>query len=86
MKLPRAAWVRRLVPQTLFGRLACLVAVAVVFSHFLALKLMFEVGPRLFGGPGAPGGPGGPGPGPHPPPEGLDVLPTGTCGWMSASA
>jgi len=56
MKLPRAAWVRRLVPQTLFGRLACLVAVAVVFSHFLALKLMFEVGPRLFGGPGAPGG------------------------------
>jgi len=43
MKLPRAAWVRRLVPQTLFGRLACLVAVAVVFSHFLALKLMFEI-------------------------------------------
>jgi len=64
----RAAWLRRLVPRTLYGRLACLVAVAVVISHFLAIKLMFEMGPHLFGPPP------GPGPGPRPPPGGLDLL------------
>ncbi len=45
----RASLLHRLVPQTLFGRLACLMAVAVIASHFLALKLMFELGPDLFG-------------------------------------
>jgi protein-histidine pros-kinase len=30
-------------PDTLFGRLACLLAVVVVASHLLALSLMFEL-------------------------------------------
>lgn len=42
---------RRLVPRTLFGRLALLLCVAVILSHALAIKLMFEVGPILFGPP-----------------------------------
>lgn len=49
MSTVRAAVLRRFLPQTLFGRLACLVTVAVVISHFLALKLMFQMGPDLFG-------------------------------------
>jgi protein-histidine pros-kinase len=68
---------RRLVPSTLFGRLALLLCVAVLLSHALALKLMFEVGPTLFGPmpPGAPAGPSfgpgaGPGFGPPPPMSG----------------
>lgn len=65
---------RRLVPSTLFGRLALLLCVAVLLSHALALKLMFEVGPSLFGPmppgppPGAPFGPGAV-PGFAPPPQ-----------------
>lgn len=44
------AWLRqRLIPSSLFGRLALLLCVAVLISHALALKLMFEVGPTLFG-------------------------------------
>ncbi|MFZ3220729.1 MAG: HAMP domain-containing protein, partial [Rhodoferax sp.] len=55
------AWARaRLVPSTLFGRLALLLSVAVLVSHALALRLMFEMGPHLFG-PGP-----GPGPGSRP--------------------
>lgn len=61
---------RWLVPQTLFGRLACLVAVAVVISHFLAIRLMFEMGPDLFGPSHRPPGP----PGMRQPPGGLDLL------------
>ncbi len=50
------AWVRaRLVPRTLFGRLTLLLFVVVLASHVLALKLMFELGPDMFGpGPGLP--------------------------------
>lgn len=55
------ALLRRLLPDTLFGRLALLLVVAVAVSHALALTLLFEVMP----GPGH--GPG-PGPGTHPPP------------------
>ena len=42
------AWVRPRLrgPDTLFGRLACLLAVVVVASHVLALTLMFELRPR----------------------------------------
>lgn len=54
------AWARAwLVPSTLFGRLALLLSVAVLVSHALALKLMFEMGPHLFGpGPGPGSRPG----------------------------
>jgi protein-histidine pros-kinase len=45
----RRTWLRRLVPGSLFGRLALLLCVAVMLSHVLALKLMFEMGPHLFG-------------------------------------
>jgi signal transduction histidine kinase len=45
----RVALLHRLLPQTLFGRLACLMTLAVITSHFLALKLMFEMGPNIFG-------------------------------------
>lgn len=60
----------RLIPRTLFGRLAALLFVAVLASHVLALSLMFEVlGPP----PGPPSGPPpglahGPGMGGGPPP------------------
>lgn len=41
------AWLRqRLVPKTLFGRLACLLVVLVLASHFLVLKMMFEMRPN----------------------------------------
>jgi signal transduction histidine kinase len=79
-----AAVLRRFLPQTLFGRLACLVTVAVIISHFLALKLMFQMGPDLFGpAPGArplpppmamAEGPAG-GMRPEPPPEAYAQLP-----------
>ncbi|MBT3068143.1 ATP-binding protein [Rhodoferax sp. U11-2br] len=49
MKLRLIGLARRLVPSTLFGRLALLLCVAVLISHALAIKLMFEVGPSLFG-------------------------------------
>lgn len=65
----------RLVPATLFGRLALLLFVAVLASHVLALTLLFELrpppGPGF--GPGPGGFAGGPppfpphGPPPHPP-------------------
>ena len=51
----------RLVPATLFGRLALLLFVAVLASHILALTLMFEL--RLPPGPGS--GFGRRPPGPH---------------------
>lgn len=70
MKHMGAAILRRLVPQTLFGRFACLVVLAVITSHFLALKLMFEIGPDLFGG-GAMRVP------PPPPPSGFAPMPMG---------
>jgi signal transduction histidine kinase len=50
----RALWRRCLsvlVPQSLFGRLALLLMVAVISSHVLALTLMFEFMPRPFGPP-----------------------------------
>lgn len=60
----RHSW-RRLVPDTLFGRLALLLFVAVVSSHILALTLMFEVMPSLpFGPPGTLRAGWGPPPGP----------------------
>lgn len=56
------AWVRtaaaRLLPSTLFGRLAMLLIVAVVASHVLALSLMWELRPA----PPHHGGPVGEGP------------------------
>ncbi|MFZ3219144.1 MAG: ATP-binding protein [Rhodoferax sp.] len=55
----------RLIPRTLFGRLALLLFVAVLASHVLALTLMFEV----LGPP-----PHGPGPNPGPPPGGPPPL------------
>lgn len=55
----------RLLPKTLFGRLALLLFVAVLTSHILALTFMFELRPS--GGPGPGMGPGfGLG---HPPPD-----------------
>ncbi|MDO9167126.1 MAG: ATP-binding protein [Rhodoferax sp.] len=58
----------RLLPGTLFGRLALLLFVAVLASHVLALTLMFELRPMPSPGPGmGPGfGPGHPPPGPPP--------------------
>jgi len=64
----------RFLPDSLFGRLALLLGVAVVSSHVLALTLMFEVlphpgppplpppgmQPHEFVGPGGPPGPPGP--------------------------
>lgn len=64
----------RLIPRTLFGRLALLLFVAVIASHVLALTMMFEV----MGPPGHEHGPGpaptlgpvpAPGPSPLPPPD-----------------
>lgn len=52
----RRNWLAKLVPDSLFGRLALLLGVAVVSSHVLALTLMFELHPR---------------PGMHPPPEAM---------------
>jgi len=58
---------RQLLPDSLFGRLALLLVVAVVSSHVPALTLMFELNP--FPPPPPPfGGPGGP---PHRFPPGL---------------
>jgi len=54
----------RLLPSTLFGRLALLLFVAVLASHVLALTLLFEL--RPLGGPGPGMGPGFV-PGQHPP-------------------
>lgn len=54
----------RLLPGTLFGRLALLLFVAVLASHVLALTLMFEFRPMPGPGPGF--GPGHPPPGPPP--------------------
>ncbi|WP_226448223.1 ATP-binding protein [Acidovorax radicis] len=55
------AWGQRCVPDTLFGRLALLLIVAVIVSHVLALTLMFELRPAF---PGHPPGPPPPGQGP----------------------
>jgi HAMP domain-containing protein len=56
--------VARLIPRTLFGRLALLLMVAVLASHALALTLMFGiVGPPP--GPGLEHGPLAAGPLPH---------------------
>ena len=58
-----AGYLVRLLPRTLFGRLALLLFVAVLASHVLALTLMFELRP-----PHDPGHPHPPGPPPllHP--------------------
>ncbi|WP_232834744.1 ATP-binding protein [Rhodoferax ferrireducens] len=59
----------RLLPSTLFGRLALLLFVAVLASHALALTLMFELRPPMPNpGPGMTPdfGPGHPPPGPPP--------------------
>lgn len=65
------AWGRavlsRLVPATLFGRLALLLFVAVLASHVLALTLMFELRPPPGPGFGPAGFPGGPPFPPHAP-------------------
>ena len=53
----RAA-LQRWLPDTLFGRLALLLIVAVIVSHVLALTLMFELRPAH---PGHPPGPQPPG-------------------------
>ncbi|WOI44956.1 ATP-binding protein [Acidovorax sp. BLS4] len=50
----RAGW-RRWLPDTLFGRLALLLFVAVTASHVLALTLMFELRPAGMGPPPPPG-------------------------------
>jgi signal transduction histidine kinase len=63
---------KRLVPATLFGRLALLLVATALISHVLALTLMFELRPSMPHGPGHfPGGPGGPGHHGGPPPMGL---------------
>ena len=49
----RKNWLAKLMPDSLFGRLALLLGVAVVSSHVLALTLLFELHPR----PGMPPGP-----------------------------
>jgi len=78
------ALLARCLPDSLFGRLALLLAVAVLSSHVLALTLMFEMRPGFKPGPppgepiagrvGEPPHHPGPGPGHHgPPPEGLLV-------------
>lgn len=63
------AALRRWVPDTLFGRLALLLGVAVLASHVLALTLMFELNPRPPRPPAPPaaGVPWAPPPAPHPP-------------------
>ena len=73
----------RCLPDSLFGRLALLLGVAVVASHVLALTLMFEVLPHPGPPPPPPGvqphdfaGPGGP-PGPHGPPASSLVVDIG---------
>ncbi|MDT7516261.1 ATP-binding protein [Rhodoferax mekongensis] len=67
----RARWtgvVARCVPDTLFGRLALLLGVAMLSSHVLALTLLFEMRPDVR--PGLPPH-AAPGPGGGPPPVGL---------------
>lgn len=65
---PAAPLWQRLLPATLFGRLALLLSVAVLVSHGLALTLMFEVLPPPPHPPGPPPGEGpGLGPGRAPP-------------------
>ncbi|MDZ7919584.1 ATP-binding protein [Rhodoferax sp.] len=49
----RKDWLAKLMPDSLFGRLALLLCAAVVSSHVLALTLLFELHPR----PGIPPGP-----------------------------
>lgn len=49
----RENWLAKFMPDSLFGRLALLLGVAVVSSHVLALTLLFELHPR----PGLPSGP-----------------------------
>ena len=59
----------RLLPATLFGRLAWLLCAAVLASHVLALTMMFELGPPMDAGAhGVPGGPP-----PHPPPPEMAI-------------
>jgi len=73
-------WLRRLVPATLFGRLALLLGVAVLASHVLALTLMFEFGPpRPPGPPMAPPAAAGalPPPPGHAPPHAQGGFPAG---------
>jgi signal transduction histidine kinase len=53
-----AAWAERWLPDSLFGRLALLLGIAVVTSHVLALTLMFELHPP---------------PGMHRPPEAMEA-------------
>jgi signal transduction histidine kinase len=75
-QLKPAAWrrmgnrVQRWLPDSLFGRLALLLVVAVVASHVLALTLMFELSPFPPPPMPPPQSLGGmPGPGPMPPPQ-----------------
>lgn len=68
------ALAERLVPATLFGRLALLLFIAVVVSHVLALTMLFELRPKSGNAPPRPppdwvaGHPHQPPPLPHPPP------------------
>lgn len=72
------SWLRRLVPATLFGRLALLLGVAVLASHVLALTLMFEFGPGGPPGPPPPAAAGAPLPPPgHAPPPARSGFPAG---------
>lgn len=50
-----AAWAARCLPDSLFGRLALLLAVAVLSSHVLALTLLFEMRPDFKPGFPPPG-------------------------------
>ena len=42
-----AQWLERLLPHSLFGRLALLLGVTAVASHVLALTLLFETSPAF---------------------------------------
>jgi len=59
------ALLARCLPATLFGRLALLLAAAVVASHVLALTLMFELRPQAPHPPPPPAAQGAAGPPPH---------------------
>lgn len=85
---------QRCLPDTLFGRLASLLIVAVIASHVLALTLMFELRPVHPSGPPQhamdgggrtgvkPAGPPGPGPGRQSPPRFLDAPPSMQLGLL----